>query len=51
MVSGASSSRRSRMEPDRLCAPVDTVEGLAEVVAERVGGGDDVGPAWISMVR
>lgn len=30
------------MKTDRLCAPVDAVEGLAEVVGERVGGGDDV---------
>jgi hypothetical protein len=30
---------------------VDRVEGVAQVVGERVGGGHDVRPAWISMVR
>jgi hypothetical protein len=30
---------------------VDAVEGFAQVVGERVGGGEDRVPAWISMVR
>ena len=36
----------------RISAAVgDGFEGLAEVVGEWVGGGGDVWPAWISMVR
>jgi hypothetical protein len=30
---------------------VDVAEGFMEVAGQGVGGGDDVVPAWISMVR
>lgn len=39
------SSRPSRMKPDRLCAPVDAVEGPAEVVKEPVANVPVTGPA------
>jgi hypothetical protein len=33
-----------------LDGTADRIEGLVQVAGERVGGGDDVGSAWIWMV-